>query len=101
MRGAVSTTDLDHVRLSQAGVNLLQSARVAARALPPPHISLRTLVAEAAARSDCRELALRRLALFIMASIEHGTRWVVYEKSAPALWARTCAGGWSRPEPTL
>jgi hypothetical protein len=91
LRGAVSTTDLDHLRLSQAGVNLLQSARVAARALPPPHISLRTLVVEAAARSDSRELALRRLALFIMSSIEHGTRWVMYEKSAPALWARVRA----------
>ena len=53
LRGAVSTTDLDHVRLSHAGVNLLQSARVAARALPPPRVRLRTLVAEAAARSDC------------------------------------------------
>ena len=88
LRGASSTSDLDHVRLSQAGVNLLQSARVAARALPPPRISLRTLVVEAAARSDWRELAIRRLALFIMNSIERGTRWVIYEKSGPALWAR-------------
>jgi hypothetical protein len=91
LRGVVSTNDLDHVRLSHAGVNLLQSARVAARALPPPRITLRTLVAEAAARSDSRELALRRLALFIMSSIEHGTRWVIYEKPGPALWARVRA----------
>jgi hypothetical protein len=87
LRAAVSTTDLDHVRLAHAGVNLLQTARVAARALPPPRIRLRTLVAETA-RSDCRELALRRLALYIMSSIERGTRWAVYEKSGPALWAR-------------
>jgi hypothetical protein len=91
LRGAVSTTDLDHVRLSHAGVNLLQSARVAARALPPPRIRLHTLVGEAAARSDCRELALRRLALFIISSVERGTRWAVYEKSGPALWARVRA----------
>ena len=91
LRGASSTTDLDHVRLSQAGVNLLQSARVAARAVPPPRISLRTLVAEAAAKSDWRELAIRRLALFIMNSVERGTRWVVYEKSGPALWSRVCS----------
>ena len=88
LRSATSTNDLDHVRLSHAGVNLLQSTRVAARALPPPRISLRTLVAEAAARSDWRELALRRLALFVINSVERGTRWVAYEKSGPALWAR-------------
>ena len=61
--------------------------RVAARAVPPPHISLRTLVAEAAAKSDWRELAIRRLALFVMTSIERGTRWVVYEEPGPALWS--------------
>ena len=88
LRGASSASELDHVRLAQAGVNLLQSARVAARALPPPRISLRTLVLEAASRSDWRELAIRRLALFIMNSIERGTRWVIYEKSGPPLWAR-------------
>jgi hypothetical protein len=87
LRAATGATDLDHIRLSQGGVNLLQSARVAARAVPPPHISLRTLVAEAAAKSDWRELAIRRLALFVMTSIERGTRWVVYEEPGPALWS--------------
>jgi len=48
LRGASSASELDHVRLAQAGVNLMQSARVAARALPPARISLRTLVVEAA-----------------------------------------------------
>ena len=88
LRGASSASELDHVRLAQAGVNLMQSARVAARALPPARISLRTLVVEAAARSEWRELAIRRLALFIMNSIERGTRWVIYEKSGPPLWTR-------------
>ena len=91
LRGASSTNELDQLRLSQAGVNLLQSARVAARALPPPHISLRTLIAEAAAKSDWRELAIRRLALFIMHSVEHGTRWAALEQHGPALWARVAA----------
>jgi uncharacterized protein len=88
LRAATHTTDLDHVRLSQAGVNLLQSARVAARAVPPPHIKLRTLVAEAAAKSDWRELAIRRLALFVINSVERGTRWALFEKPGPGLWAR-------------
>ncbi|MGA2862587.1 MAG: hypothetical protein ACLQFF_00960 [Steroidobacteraceae bacterium] len=87
LRVATGATDLDHIRLSQAGVNLLQSERVAARAVPPPRISLRTLVAEAAAKSDWRELAIRRLALFVMTSVERGTRWVVYEEPGAALWA--------------
>jgi uncharacterized protein len=87
LRAAAGATDLDHIRLSQGGVNLLQSARVAARAVPPPHISLRTLVAEAAAKSDWRELAIRRLALFVMTSVERGTRWVVHEEPGPELWS--------------
>jgi phage tail sheath protein FI len=93
LRGVTGATDLDHLRLSQAGVNLLTPARVAAavRTLPLPRFTLRTLLPEAGARSDCRELALRRLALFIMSSIEHGTRWAVYEQSGPALWARVRA----------
>jgi uncharacterized protein len=91
LRAAAGTTDLDHIRLSQGGVNLLQSARVAARAVPPPRISLRTLVAEAAAKSDWRELANRRLALFVMTSIERGTRWVVHEESGPDLWSHVCS----------
>jgi phage tail sheath protein FI len=88
LRAAASATDLDHIRLSQAGVNLLHSSRVAARAVPPPRIKLRTLVAEAAARSDWRELAIRRLALFIINSVERGTRWVIYETPGSALWDR-------------
>jgi phage tail sheath protein FI len=88
LRPATSATDLDHIRLSQAGVNLLQSARVAARAVPPPRIRLRTLVAETAAKSDWREFAIRRLALFVLNSVERGTRWAIYENSGPALWAR-------------
>jgi len=88
LRAATSATDLDHIRLAHGGVNLLQSARVASRAVPPPHISLRTLVPEATAKSDWRELGIRRLALFIMASVERGTRWAMHQEPGPALWAR-------------
>jgi phage tail sheath protein FI len=87
LRAATGATDRDHIRLSQGGVNLLLSARVAARTVPPPHISLRTLVAEAAAKSDWRELGIRRLALFVMTSVERGTRWVLHEEPGPALWS--------------
>ena len=68
------------------GVNLLQSAR----ALPPCRACtcLRTLLPEAAAKSDWRYLGGRRLALFLMASIERGTRWACSSIPGPALWAR-------------
>jgi hypothetical protein len=85
---ATSATDLDQIRLAQAGVNLLQPAHVAPRAAQPSRIRLRTLVAEGAARSDWRELAIRRLTLLILSSVERGTRWVVYERPGPGLFAR-------------
>lgn len=88
LRPAFSVTDLDQMRLSQAGVNLLRFSHAATRAVPSPRIKLRTLVAESAVKSDWRELAVRRLALFIIASVERGTRWVIYEKPGPALWSR-------------
>ena len=41
-----------------------------------------------AASADWRLLANRRLALLILDSIERGTRWMVFERNGPALWAR-------------
>lgn len=58
-------------RLAAVGVNTLQAARSAARVGVAP----RTLAAKAAA-ADWRNLAARRLALFILNCVERGTRWV-------------------------
>jgi hypothetical protein len=88
LRPANIVTDLDQVRLTQAGVNPLPPPPISARPTPVLRPRLRTLVAEAGSRSDARELGLRRLALFIMNSIERGTRWAIYEKPGPALWSR-------------
>ncbi len=87
LRPARPVTDLDRTRLAQCGVNLLQAARAVLR----PRISLRTLLPEAGVRHDARYVAARRFALFVMSSIERGTRWVVFEHSGPPLWARVCA----------
>ena len=84
LRPASNVTDLDRIRLAQGGVNLLQSARNLMR----PRIGLRTRIPEAEVKSDWRYLAPRRFALFLMTSIERGTRWVVFEPSGPPLWAR-------------
>jgi hypothetical protein len=61
------------IRLAGLGVNTLQAVRSAGRM----NVRLRTLAAGNTANADWRYLSARRLALFILSSIEHGTRWVV------------------------
>ena len=47
-----------------------------------------TLAGPGAATAEWRSLARRRLALFILSSIERGTRWTLFETNGPALWDR-------------
>ena len=61
------------IRLASLGVNTLQAVRSAARM----NVRLRTLAAGNTANADWRYLSARRLALFLLSSIEQGTRWVV------------------------
>lgn len=82
LRPAVLVSDLDHERLTQAGVNVLQTLRAAR----PRRLGLRTLLGEQAGRNDFRYASARRLALFIMSSIELGTRWALFEQPGAALW---------------
>ena len=84
LRPAVIVSDADRVRLTQAGVNTLLAVRSAARSGLGP----RTLAAGGSGASDWRYLSARRLALFVAASIEAGTRWVLLEHNGPATWAR-------------
>jgi len=87
LRPAVPVTDADRLRLSQAGVNTLVSVRSNARAPMSP----RTLAAGGCGISDWKYMAARRLALFIAASIEQGTRWVTLEHNSAATWERARA----------
>ena len=87
LRPAVSVSDADRVRLTQAGVNTLLAVRAAGRAGLGP----RTLAAGGSGACDWRYLSARRLALYIAASIEQGTRWVLLEHNGPATWARARA----------
>ncbi len=73
-RPACLVSDDRRVKLAQLGVNTLQAVRSAARIRLRP----RTLAAATAATADWRYLSARRLALFIVNSIEFGTRWVVF-----------------------
>jgi phage tail sheath protein FI len=72
------------LRLMQLGINVLQAVRSVSRVAP----SARTLAGPGSAASDWKYLSARRLALFIVDSIERGTRWVVFETNGPALWLR-------------
>ena len=65
-------TEDRRMRLAILGVNTVQAVRSAARI----GVTARTLAAGTAASADWQYLAARRLALFIVNSIERGTRWV-------------------------
>ena len=82
LRPAWNVQNGDRTRLMNAGINLLQSVRIAPKFAASP----RTLASGSAAVSDWRYLSARRLALFIMTSIERGTRWMMFERNAQATW---------------
>jgi uncharacterized protein len=84
LKPALAVADADRVRLAQFGVNTLQAVRLAARTLP----SLRTLAAASSECSDWQHLAARRLALFVLACIERGTRWIGCAPNDASTWAR-------------
>jgi hypothetical protein len=87
LRPAAVVSDLERIRLTQAGVNTLVSSRSNAR----QGLSPRTLTAGGCGASDWKYLAARRLALFIASSVEQGTRWVLMEPNIPATWERARA----------
>jgi len=75
------------MRLATLGVNTIQAVRSAARI----GVAARTLAAGAAANADWQYLASRRLALFIVNSILHGTRWMAEPQPLMADAAETAA----------
>jgi uncharacterized protein len=83
IRPAWNVSIADRARLIAAGMNLLNAVRV-----PPKYAaSPRTLASGAAAVSDWRYLSARRLALFVMTSVERGTRWMLFERNVPSTWS--------------
>lgn len=82
LRPSVVVTDPWRVRLANAGVNTLSAVR--SRATP----GARTLAGPLASAADWKYLGLRRLALFLVDSIERGTKWVLFERNGPALWEK-------------
>ena len=82
LRPAWSVSNADRSRLINAGINLLQSVRIAPKFAASP----RTLASGSAAVSDWRYLSQRRLALFVMTSVERGTRWLRFERNSESTW---------------
>ena len=72
------------LRLAALGVNTLQ----AIRAVPRLSYSPRTMAAGTAGSADWKYLSARRLALFILNSIERGTRWIVFSPIGADIAAR-------------
>lgn len=77
----------DRWSLAAHGVNVLQAVRSADRERPP----LRTLACGASASSDWSYLSQRRFALFVINSIERGTRWCVLRPGDPSVRERVAA----------
>jgi Bacteriophage tail sheath protein len=71
-RPACLVSEDRRMRLAVLGVNTMQAVRTTGRLIVRP----RTLAAAHTADADWRYLSSRRLALFILSSIERGTRWV-------------------------
>ena len=86
-RPATTVTDSERARLAQAGVNTL----LAVRAPGMPSVTACTLAAGGGVSSDWKYLSARRLALFINASIERGTRWLAFEQNSDAAWQQARA----------
>jgi hypothetical protein len=87
MQPAVAVSDADRLRLVQVGINTLSVPR------PVPgvvvvRVDARTLGSGGSGSAGWKYLAARRLGLWVAASIERGTRWVLLEQNGPTTWAR-------------
>ena len=75
----------DRTRLAHAGVNVLQPVRSPTAQEPARP---RTLAGAIARSPAARWLGAKRLALFVVTSIERGTRWMLFEPNEPRTWRR-------------
>lgn len=88
LRPASTVTEPERQRLAQAGVNTMMSVRPAQR---NTSTSPRTLAAGNSGSPDWKYLSARRLSLFVAASIERGTRWMLFEQNSDPTWERARA----------
>jgi hypothetical protein len=86
---SVVISDADRLRLAQVGINTLSAPRPASGG--GVRVDARTLAAGGSGFADWKYLSARRLGLWVAASVERGTRWVLLEQNGPATWARARA----------
>jgi uncharacterized protein len=77
---------LQRASLAQRGVNALRATRAPVR----DDVPMCSLAGEFGSGPDARVLGARQLALFVSASIERGTRWVVIEGNTARSRERVC-----------
>jgi hypothetical protein len=87
LRPIASVAESERARLRQMGINTLQAVRAGLRTRTSPC----TLAAGSSGASDWKYLSARRLALFIVSSIERGTRWLADAANGPESWERARA----------
>jgi phage tail sheath protein FI len=85
---SVSVCDADRLRLAQVGINTLRERPAAPAGGGGVRLQARTLAAGGSGFADWKYLSARRLGLWVAASIERGTRWVLLEQNAAATWGR-------------
>lgn len=84
VRPAAELREADRWRLANNGINTLQYSRNA----NPVRLLTRTLAGGINASADWGYVSTRRFALFVLGSIERGTRWVVLSQSSRSVWQR-------------
>lgn len=82
LRPVLSIDEAGRGRLAEAGINVLQAVR------PKSAYGARTLAGRFGADPDWCHLASKRFALMVASSIERGTRWSLFHRGSPAVWAR-------------
>jgi hypothetical protein len=82
VRPELVLTEAERARLAAHGINPLQSLRSAT----PRQLALKTLAGGSAGSADARALAAQRRRLLLMASLERGTRWAMFETPGRAVW---------------
>jgi len=75
-------TEAERARLAAHGINPLQSLRSAS----PRPLALKTLAGGSAGSADALLLTSQRRRLLLMASLERGTRWAMFEAPDRAVW---------------
>lgn len=84
IRLACVLNENDRWRLAANGINSLQAIRTAG----PVRLVPRTLAGGSHAAADWGYIGARRFGLFLINSIERGTRWVVARRADPSAWRR-------------